>query len=171
MGSEFTTYKLMVLFMLEHSETELTNSQISEFVLANARTNYFELQQAMSELEEAELISKKRISNSSYYQITEDGTTTLSYFGKELPKDIQSDILEYLKKSGFNRPVHQIRTPSNFYETDQGTYEIRCQIRENHTSYLDLTLQAPSMEAARSMSEKWPFKAQEIYDKIMEELL
>ncbi len=171
MASEFTTYKLIVLFMLEHAETELTNSQISEFVLSNARTNYFEFQQAMSELEEAELISKKRISNSSYYQITEDGQTTLSYFGKELPKDIQSDILEYLTTSGFNRPMYQIRTPASYYQTDQGTYEIRCQILDSHASFLDLTLSAPSLDAAKGMCEKWPLKAQDIYKLIVEGLL
>ena len=33
MAEPFTIYKLMVLYMAQHSRKELTNSQISEFVL------------------------------------------------------------------------------------------------------------------------------------------
>ena len=42
--------------MLQNTENTLTNSQISEFILDREYTNYFHLQQAISELVEAELI-------------------------------------------------------------------------------------------------------------------
>ena len=44
--------------MLKHAESSLTNSQISEFILEREYTNYFHLQEAVSELVEAELIEK-----------------------------------------------------------------------------------------------------------------
>ena len=43
--------------MLQNTENTLTNSQISEFILDREYTNYFHLQQAISELVEAELIT------------------------------------------------------------------------------------------------------------------
>ena len=43
-------YKLMVLYMLNKVDFPLTNSQISEFILDREYTNYFHLQQALSEL-------------------------------------------------------------------------------------------------------------------------
>ena len=33
METPFTVYKLIILYMLSHSDTELTNSQLSEFIL------------------------------------------------------------------------------------------------------------------------------------------
>ena len=75
--------------MLKHAESSLTNSQISEFILEREYTNYFHLQEAVSELVEAELIEKHTISNTSYYYLTEDGKNTLSYFEKELSADIR----------------------------------------------------------------------------------
>ena len=54
METPFTVYKLIILYMLSHSDTELTNSQLSEFILDRDYTNYFHLQQAISELVEAD---------------------------------------------------------------------------------------------------------------------
>ena len=60
MASPFTTYKLIILYMLQNSEGDLTNSQITDFILDRKYTNYFQLQQAVSELVEADLSIKKR---------------------------------------------------------------------------------------------------------------
>ena len=51
MSDSFTLYKLIVLYMLQKVDFPLTNSQISEFVLDKEYTNYFTLQQALSEME------------------------------------------------------------------------------------------------------------------------
>ena len=83
MAEPFTTYKLIVLYMAKHSKETLTNSQISEFILDRDYTDYFQLQKVLSELVETELLRKRTISNSSYYEITEEGKKTLSYFEKE----------------------------------------------------------------------------------------
>ena len=48
MASPFTTYKLIILYMLQNSEGDLTNSQITDFILDRKYTNYFQLQQAVS---------------------------------------------------------------------------------------------------------------------------
>lgn len=63
MATPFTVYKLIVLYMLQNTENTLTNSQISEFILDREYTNYFHLQQAISELVEAELITMDTRSN------------------------------------------------------------------------------------------------------------
>ena len=58
MATPYTIYKLIVLYMLQNADDTLTNSQISEFILDQGYTNYFHLQQALSELVEAELVNK-----------------------------------------------------------------------------------------------------------------
>ena len=63
MASPFTTYKLIILYMLQNSEGDLTNSQITDFILDRKYTNYFQLQQAISELVEADLVEMSSQSN------------------------------------------------------------------------------------------------------------
>ena len=152
--------------MLKHAESSLTNSQISEFILDREYTNYFHLQQAISELVEAELITMDTRSN----RITEDGIKTLSFFQKDLSPEIKQEVREYLKSTGF-KAQERIVTPADYYITKQGTYSVRCQLIEKGNSLIDLNIAAPNLEAAQSICKEWSTHYQEIYGKIMEELL
>lgn len=169
MAAPFTTYKLIVLYMLQNSEKDLTNSQISEFILDREYTNYFHLQQAVSELVETDLLEMQTISNASYYHITEEGIKTLSYFENELSSGIKQEVQEYLKALGC-RARERILTPADYYETPQGSYAVRCQLIENNSSLLDLNISVSSRDTAKSICRNWPQKSQDIYATIMEEL-
>ena len=50
--SSFTLYKLIILYMLQNVNFPLSNTQISDFILEKEYTNYFHLQEALSELQE-----------------------------------------------------------------------------------------------------------------------
>ena len=63
MAEAFTLYKLIILYMLDKVDFPLTNSQISEFVLDKGYTDYFKLQQALSELADGGLILKESTHN------------------------------------------------------------------------------------------------------------
>ena len=165
MAEPFTTYKLIVLYMAKHSKETLTNSQISEFILDRDYTDYFQLQKVLSELVETELLRKRTISNSSYYEITEEGKKTLSYFEKELSGEIKNEVKDYLQRQ------ERILTPADYYTTPQGNYAVRCQIIEKGTTVLDLTLAAPGREAAQAMCHSWAKKSQDIYGMLMGELI
>ncbi len=170
MATPFTTYKLIILYMLHHARETLSNSQISEFILEREYTNYFHLQQAISELVEADLLKMETKENTSFYQVTEEGLTTLSYFENELSSDIKSEVRDYLKIHDCQEK-EQILMPADDYETSQGGYAVRCQLIERGSSLLDLTIHAPNKEAAQSIRRKWSKKCQDIYGILMEELL
>ena len=93
--------------MLQNTEKTLTNSQISEFILDREYTNYFHLQQAISELVEAELITMDTRSNVSHYRITEDGIKTLSFF----QKDLSPYKLSGTSQTGYGYTPHHRRRP------------------------------------------------------------
>lgn len=170
MATPFTIYKLIILYMLEHSEGPLTSSQISEFILDREYTNYFHLQQAVSELVEAEFVEKNKNSNRSYYNITAEGSTTLDFFENELSADIKEEVKEYLKTKGCE-VEETIYAQADYYESSHGRYTVRCQIIEKNISLVDVNVIVPSLEAAKAMCKNWPKKSQNIYGMIMEELL
>lgn len=155
--------------MLQNSENNLTNSQLSEFILDREYTNYFHLQQAISELVEADLLTKQTVSNTSHYRISEEGRKTLRYFENELSSDIKQEVHEYLKAIGCHIP-ERILTPADYYETPQGGYAVRCQLIEKNVSLLDLNISAPDRKTAKSICRNWSKKSQDIYANIMEEL-
>ena len=170
MATPFTVYKLIILDMLRNSSSPITNSEISEFILDHEYTNYFHLQQALSELEETELIEKRTISNTSYYYLTEDGKNTLTYFENDISQDIRTEVLQYLAARGASTK-NQVKAQADYYINNQGEYVVHLQLLQKGASVIDLSLAAPSLSAAKAMCRQWPKKYEEIYAKIMEGLL
>ena len=70
LSDPITLYKLMILYMLDHVNFPLTNSQLTDFFLDHEYTTYFTLQQALNELKEAGLIRMESTHNSSRYEMT-----------------------------------------------------------------------------------------------------
>ena len=64
--------------MLQNVNFPLSNTQISDFILEKEYTNYFHLQEALSELQDTKLIEIEKVRNTSYYHMTEEGSKTLS---------------------------------------------------------------------------------------------
>ena len=87
LSDPITLYKLMILYMLDHVNFPLTNSQLTDFFLDHEYTTYFTLQQALNELKEAGLIRMESTHNSSRYEITKEGDDTLSFFGNNISPD------------------------------------------------------------------------------------
>lgn len=170
MATPFATYKLIILYMLQHTETSLTSSQISEHVLDREYMDYFQLQQVLSELVETEFVDKQKKSNRSYYTITEEGKTTLAFFEQELSEEIKNEIKEYLKLHGCEER-ETILSSADYYETSAGGYAVRCQLIEKNKSLFDLNMSVPSQDAAKAICRKWEQKSLEVYAIIMEELL
>ncbi|MBQ7371535.1 MAG: DUF4364 family protein [Blautia sp.] len=171
MAAPITTYKLIVLYMLENLESSLTNSQIADFVLEREYTNYFNLQQAIHELVSADLISSEKKDHSSCYRITEEGRMTLSYFEHELSNRIKEEVLEYLKPFQTALPKRKILADADPFQLSHGGYGVRCTLSEEGTILVDLTLTAPTEAAVREIAANWEVKSQHIYEILMEELL
>lgn len=165
-----TLYKLIILFILDKVDFSLTNAQLSDFILNKGYTNYFNIQQAINELEEVELIHGKTIRNSSYFEITREGQETLSFFNKEIGDTIKNEILEYLRENKYQLR-EEVSTVSDFYEEKKGEYITRCYVQERGSKIVEVSLNVSSEEEAMSICNNWRDKSQEIYAYLMRELL
>ena len=170
MSDTLTLYKLIILKMLSMIDAPLTNSQISEFILEKEYTNYFTLQQALSELDETGLVTVSTTHNSSSYHITEAGRDTLSYFGDKISDAICHDIQEYLGEKQ-NEIRDTLSVTANYFLGNGNDYLVCCQVRENNATLIDLTISVPSEKQAVSVCNHWKSKSQEIYAHVMEQLL
>ena len=69
MAEAYKLYKLIILYMLDKVDFPLTNSQISEFILNEGYTNYFTVQQTISELVESGFIHEESTHNRTFYHL------------------------------------------------------------------------------------------------------
>jgi DNA-binding PadR family transcriptional regulator len=166
----FTLYKLIILFLLDKVDFPLTNAQISNFILEKDYTNYFNIQQSISELIEAEFVTVETIGHSSHYRITDSGRETLSFFGYMISTAIQSDILEYLKSNKYSLR-DEVSTLSEYYEAKKGEYMVRLRVVEKEESIIDLNIAVPTKEDAVRVCDNWRTQSQQIYAYVLSNLL
>lgn len=170
LSDPITLYKLMILYMLEHVNFPLTNSQLTDFFLEHEYTTYFTLQQAINELLEAGLLHMESLHNTSRYEITKEGADTLSFFGNNISSAIVEDIDTYLKENKF-RLRSEVGIISDFYKSTSQDYIVHCEVREGKTTLISLDLSVPDKEQAEIMCGHWKERSQEIYSQIMKTLM
>ncbi len=156
--------------MLDKVDFPLSNAQISEFILEKEYTDYFTVQQAVSELLDASLIRPETLRNTSLYRITAEGEKTLAYFGKKISSAIREDIDSFLGQRKLAlRNAHS--TPADCYQTPSGEFAARCRVLEKDSVLIDLTLTLPTLQQAEAVCSHWKKKSQELYAAIISALL
>ena len=170
MAEALTLYKLIVLTMLERVDFPLTNAQISDFILTKEYTNYFTLQQVLSELAETELTEEHTVRNSTYYHMTEKGRETLEFFGHMVSSAIHEDMDKYFKDNAIAlRDEMSVR--ADYFPNNHEEFSVKLRVMEKETAVIDLTLSVPTENQANTMCNNWKKKNQKIYATIMQELL
>ena len=170
MSEAFTLYKLIILYMLDKLDFPLTNGQISEFILDKGYTNYFTLQQAISEMVDAGFIREETSHNRTLYHLTSEGTETIQFFRNNISPAIQEDINAFFSEKRYELK-NEVSVKADYYPTSNNEYAVRCQIIEHGAPLIDLTLTMPTDEEASTVANNWKQKNQEIYALIVANLL
>lgn len=164
-----TLYKLIVLYMLDRVSFPLTNAQVGDFILEKGYTNFFTLQQAISELIDADMLKAKSIRNRTHLEITDEGKETLGFFENRISTQIKEEIDAYFKENQFELK-NEVSVLSNYYKATTGEYEANLVIKEKNIDLVNLTMSVPTEELAASICDKWETASQEIYSNLVEKL-
>lgn len=170
MSDSFTLYKLIVLYMLEKVDFPLTNGQISEFVLDKGYTTYFKLQQTLAEMVDARFIREEITHNRTLYHLTEEGASTLHFFGNKISPAIKKDIDAFLEEHRYELK-NEVAVKADYFPNNFGEFSVRCKVIENEASLIDLTLTVPSEKEAQAIINNWRQKSEEVYALLMKTLL
>lgn len=165
-----TLYKLIVLYMLDRVSFSLTVAQISDFILEKEYTTFLTLQQVISELTEAGLVSSETVRNRTHLSVTPEGKDSLTYFENRINPAIRQDIDDYLKKNRFELKNESSVQSSYRYNSSSGEYEAHLVVKDRQTSLAEITLSVPTEEIAASICGNWQKKNQKIYQYLTQEL-
>lgn len=156
--------------MLEKVDFPLTNGQISEFILEKGYTNYFTLQQAISEMVSAGFLREESTHNRTLYHLTEEGVETIQFFKCNISPAIRNDIDAFIKEKAYELK-NEVSVKADYYPNKTGDFSVRCQILEGESSLIDLTISVPTETEAISVVNNWNQRHQEVYADIMANLL
>lgn len=156
--------------MLDKVDFPLTNTQISNFFLEQDYTDYFRVQQVISDLVDADLIRTESTHSNTQYTITAGGKETLEFFKDKISDAIEHDTMAFLEKNKL-----QLRNDNSiladYYKTPTQDYAVRCQYREHNTNIIDLTLSVKNRAQAEAICNNWKNLNEDVYAYLMDMLL
>ena len=170
LSDPMTLYKLMTLYLLQQVSVPLTEDNLSDFFLSHKYTSFYTLKQALSELQDADLIRMEQVRGSSRYSITPEGEETFRFFGKKVSFEIISDMDAWLKENRF-RIRSEASVTADYYKTSDLNYMVRCAILEGKTPLVSISLNAADEEQAELICRNWEAKSQPVYAFILQSLL
>lgn len=165
----YTLYKLIVLYMLQKVNFPMTNAQISDFFLAHNYTQYFHLQQVLSEMIDSHLIHTEQQNHTTYYYVDDQGKQTLAYFETEISPEIRRDISNYLVLHSYEMR-NDSSSKADYFRSSDHDYTVHCQVQEGNSRLIEIKLSAPTEKAAQTLCDNWKKKSQEVYEQIMQTL-
>lgn len=170
MAEPFTIYKLTILNMLDKVDFPLSNTQLTNFFLDHDYTDYFRVQQVLSDLLDAELIRTEPTHNNTHYYITDAGKETLSLLKIKISDAIESDIIKYFAKNKLElRNDNSII--ADYRRTPNCDFAVRCQYRQKDTNLIDLTLSVRTKEQAEAICNNWKKQNEDFYMYLMDILM
>ena len=164
-----TLYKLIVLYMLNRGNFPMTAAQVSEIILEKEYTGFLTLQQAISELTDAGLITSETIRNRTLLTITGEGQETLNFFQNRISDAIKEEINAYLKEKEYSLR-NEISVQGDYYKSTSGEYEAHLIAKDHEINLIDITLSVPDETTASAICDNWLTKNQQIYQYLIQEL-
>ncbi|MGI6021235.1 MAG: DUF4364 family protein [Lachnospiraceae bacterium] len=163
-------YKLMILYMLDQVSYPLSNNQIVDFILNHGYTDYFHVQEAMTDLNEANHIHSEEHIASTLYEITSEGQKTIRLLSDMIDPGIKREINDYLKENSFSlRSESGVRV--DYKQTLSGEYAVHCSIIEADEVIFDMTINVMSKEDVDKIYRDFKSKSQSLYMTVMKTLL
>lgn len=166
----FTLYKLIVLYILDHADIEITGSQVSDYILSKGYTDFLTLQLVLSELEETDLIKSQKMRNRTFLAVTEDGHHTISCLEDRITYAIREDIMSYLQTNHISMQ-EELSIRSYYYQQKDKTYEAHLIAKDKKNELVSLKINLPSKELAALTCENWDKKNIDIYRYLITSLL
>lgn len=166
----FTLYKLIILYMLDKVDFPLTNAQITDFILEKDYTNYFNVQQSISEMKDADLIISETIRNSSYFKITDAGRETIHFFDGEISQAIRNDIDTFLRDNKY-KLREEVSVLADYYERKKDDFVATCYVREQGSKIVEINLSVATEQEAQTICNNWKNKSQDIYSYLIQKLM
>ncbi|HMM31404.1 MAG TPA: DUF4364 family protein [Clostridia bacterium] len=166
----FTKNKLIVLYVLREHGLELTREQFTTLAGESELMPFFELQAAVSELEEEGLIAAVPRVFGQAYTLTAMGRETIDMFAERLPLSLREELQEYVELSG-GKLHRSAQYSSGTEKLPSGVYRVTLKALESDNELISLSLLMPDAQSARLACKNWENSAGEIYRFLFDRLL
>lgn len=165
----FTVYKLIILYMLDRAEGDVTQAMLSSFLLESGYANFVSLAESYDQLEKRGLVRIVMVGEKKFLHLTKAGREAYGFFGRQLSPQIRAQADEWLLENG--QKIREDREVTAVYERmTSGVYEVRMSVRERGATILEVRISVPDAASAEKIAGQWEEKNAGIYQYLIEKL-
>lgn len=168
-GETLAESKVLILYILNHIKTPITNNALYKIVLSVLEMNYFYFQQFLLDLMSAEYITSIKLDENTLYKITPKGIEALRLTGDMIPGILKLKVDKNFKNE-LNIIENEVSVSAEYIPKNEKSFKISCKITENGETVFEIRTLAGSSEHAKRIVDNWKNNATEIYPKIMKAL-
>lgn len=168
--SDMECIRLCVLFILEKMTVQLNSSQLITAVTEATESGYFDVQLAISELEDKGFLASVSGRQSPIYAITPKGADTLSLMAKNIPLSMRNACEKYVEENK-ERILNLGYFNARSCKSPNGGYDAVLSSMENDRIVLSVVINVADPEICRKMCAAWETRSGEVYDALFDILL
>ncbi|EFI41320.1 MULTISPECIES: DUF4364 family protein [Peptoniphilus] len=161
--SELAQNKLILLFIIKGADNLFTEEELTSFILEREILNFFLFKQYISELLESNFIIFDSKNN---YHITEDGKNALELFIENIPVEIKDKIIPSIMLFKRNKTSEK-SVLSSYYKDEFERFFVNLTLKESENDILNLTLEVPNEDYAKSICENFKNNPDDFYLNII----
>ncbi|NLJ78598.1 MAG: DUF4364 family protein [Tissierellia bacterium] len=162
---ELAQNKLILLYIIDQSNTPMGNQEIIEFIMEDNYMNYFLIQEYLRELVESKLLREVEGDDDKAYILSNEGKVILSYFEGRIDDKIRKEILDKFSRFG----KHQEKTAriiGEYHEGGDEGYIANLKLIDKHNIMLSLSITVPTAEQAKTICSIWKDNPEHLYEAL-----
>lgn len=158
--------KLIIMLLIERMNVLMSNSEICQFLLENNISDYFKVQQYLSELEDAGLIEVFKDNNNIRYSVTDEGREILNYFINHVSEINKCKINSFVEKNR-GRIKSELEVTANYFVEPNNEFLVKCAVCESDgTLLMELNLTVANKTQAKLICSNWKKHCDKIYGSV-----
>nr|WP_307760559.1 DUF4364 family protein [uncultured Peptostreptococcus sp.] len=160
--------KLIVLYILNNLEEDVTDSQLTQIISKTDVMNYFTLMVILQKMIESKFIMCYTKNNRTLYAITQSGLEVLVYFQNRIPDFFIEKIDKYLKENSEEIYSSVIKKQSSYSLQGDSSYAVTLIIIEGRKNVMTINMSVDSEVEAKELCKKWNHSYRDKYTEILD---
>lgn len=173
MQDDQTSNKLIIMFVLDKLSMPIQEDVLIEMCCYDNNWITYPMfaKQTILDLEKSGFVNRFSSNNGNYMlSLTEDGSTCLGHFFKNIHKSLRDDITDFISENAIKYKKKQ-EFFSDYKKNTDSSYTVTLKINEVDKTIMELNLKVPSRQLAYKIYESWGDKAIDAYKSIYDLLL
>lgn len=157
--------KVLLCFLLNRLNRDITEEQLYEIVLDSEVINYFYYAEALDVLLKNESVKRTERDGKTYIELEEKGRLGADYFNDTIPYYFRKQLLKTAMYY-FARLDRESRANIEIISKSNGC-DVKCTLKDVNFDIMRLTLYAPDEEQAKLIRDKIMLDPNEFYRKVI----